>query len=243
MQPIERSAKGIFLWAHRGASRKAPENTMSAFRAAELAGADGIELDVHLSRDGVPVVLHDETLDRTTSGHGPVARRTLRELRRLDAGRWFSPAFAGEPLPTLEEVFIWAKDRLRLNVEIKSPAAAEGVRLLLDRYPRIRVLVSSFDHGALERLRGDAPELPLGFLSDSFFWRRALERGGTCGAESFHPRFDTVSAPLVRGCRSRGMLVHAWTVDDPALLRRLRRRGVDGIMTNDPGRLAEGLLL
>ena len=94
----------FFIWAHRGASASAPENTLAAFRAAEAAGAAGIELDVHLSADGVPVVIHDETVDRTTDGHGPVAALTLCRLRQLDAGRWFAPAFAGEALPTLEEI-------------------------------------------------------------------------------------------------------------------------------------------
>lgn len=233
-----KSSGRVFLWAHRGDSFHAPENTMAAFRAAERAGADGIELDVHLSREGVPVVLHDATLDRTTDGRGPVARRTVRELRRLDAGGWFAPSFAGERVPTLEEVFAWAKDRLRLNVEIKTAAAADAVCRLLRRYPGVRILVSSFDHRALEKLREEAPLLPLGFLSDGHLWRRAAERAARCGAESFHPRHDAVTGPLVAACHRRRMAVHAWTVDDPVRFRRLKRRGVDGVMTNDPQALA-----
>src|SRR5512134_1609461 len=94
---------GFLVWAHRGASAAAPENTMAAFRAAEAAGADGIELDVHLSRDGVPVVIHDATLERTTTGTGRVAARSVAALQSLDAGSWFAPHFADEVLPTLEE--------------------------------------------------------------------------------------------------------------------------------------------
>ncbi len=93
-----------FLWAHRGASFCAPENTLAAFAAAVAAGADGIELDIHLSRNGIPVVIHDETLQRTTDGYGAVAGRTLQQLQQLDAGSWFSAAFADQVIPSLEEV-------------------------------------------------------------------------------------------------------------------------------------------
>jgi glycerophosphoryl diester phosphodiesterase len=224
----------MFVWAHRGASVRAPENTLAAFRAAEAAGADGIELDVHLCADGVPVVIHDETLERTTDGRGPVAAWPLAKLRQLDAGGWFAPEYAGEPLPTLEEVLAWAGERLRLNVEIKAAPAALAVLELLRRYPRARVLVSSFDHRLLARLRGLAPELPLGFLLDSPFWRGALRRAAACRAQSLHPRHDLVCRPLLAACRRHGLAVHAWTVDDPRRLHDLRRLGVDGVFTNDP---------
>jgi len=224
----------FFVWAHRGASAVAPENTMAAFRAAEAAGADGIELDVHLSRDGVPVVLHDETLERTTDGRGPVGAVSLAQLRQLDAGAWFDPAFAGERLPTLEEVFVWASDRLRLNVEIKAAEAGLAVVELLRNNPRVRILVSSFDHGMLEQLRRHAPELPLAFLVDSPFWRRAVRRAVQCRAESLHPRYDLLSHPLLAACRRQGLAVHCWTVDRPEESASLRRRGVAGVFTNDP---------
>jgi glycerophosphoryl diester phosphodiesterase len=90
-----------FLWAHRGASKNAPENTMAAFAAAVELGVDGLELDIHLSRDGIPVVIHDESLERTTNGRGFVSDASLVQLQQLDAGAWFSPEFTGEPLPTL----------------------------------------------------------------------------------------------------------------------------------------------
>jgi glycerophosphoryl diester phosphodiesterase len=140
--------KRFFVWAHRGASALAPENTLAAFRAAEAGGADGLELDVQLSRDGVPVVLHDATVDRTSDGRGAVAELTLTELRRLDVGTWFAPAFAGERLPTLEEVLAWGGRRLRFNIEIKDAAAGQAVLQQVRCHPRTAVLVSSFDHEA-----------------------------------------------------------------------------------------------
>lgn len=225
----------LFIWAHRGASGSAPENTLAAFRAAEEAGADGIELDVHLSREGVPVVIHDDSVDRTTDGRGAVRRLSLRELRSLDAGHWFSPAFAGERIPTLEEVLRWAGERLRLNIEVKSSRAGEAVLAEIEAFPRARVLLSSFDHELLEHLRLLAPDLPLAFLCDSRFWRRPLRRATDCGAESFHPRADRVCRAMTIACRRCGLEVFPWTVNEMSRLRSLRRLGVDGIFTDDPG--------
>ena len=230
-----------FLWAHRGASGRAPENTLAAFRAALEDGADGIELDVHLSRDGVPVVIHDPDLERTTNGRGAVAVRTLRELQGLDAGSWFAPEFAGERLPTLEEVFAWAGDRLLLNVEIKDAAAGRAVLLLYQSHPGVRILVSSFDHRLLAHLRRQAPALPLAFLWESRFWHRAVARAAAAGARSFHPRADRTSRQLVRACHCRGLQVFPWTVDSPETARKLLLQGVDGVFTNHVGRLRASL--
>lgn len=239
--PALSGRKACFVWAHRGASAVAPENTLAAFRAAEAAGADGIELDIQLSRDGVPVVLHDPTLERTTNGRGAVGRCSWSTLQRLDAGRWFDPAFTGEGVPRLTEVLLWVGDRLRLNLEIKEPAAGAAVLAALDDFPRARILVSSFDHSLLERLRGDSPGLPLGFLHDSGNWRRTLRRAVDCGAESLHPRCDLVSRPMLTGAREKGLAVFTWTVDEPARLRTLLRLGVDGIFTNHPSALRHHL--
>jgi len=226
------------IWAHRGASGRAPENTLAAFRAAEADGADGIELDVHLSRDGVPVVIHDETLERTSDGRGAVRDLTLAELRRLDAGSWFGAAFTGERIPALAEVFAWAGSRLRINAEIKDAAAGRKVLELLQGYPQVRVLVSSFDHRLLARMRQDAPRLPLGFLCDTLFWHRALARAVAAGAESFHPRVDRTSRQLVQACRRKGLRVYPWTVDSPGQALRLVRLRVDGLFTNHPAALS-----
>lgn len=226
-----------FVWAHRGASLRAPENTMAAFALAVASGADGIECDVHLSRDGVPVVIHDETLGRTTDGRGAVGCLPLSKLRRLDAGSWFGSEWAGEPIPTLEEVLSWAGKQVIINVEIKSPAAGRAVLELLEVWPEVRVLVSSFDHRLLAAMRGESPDLPLGYLCESRLWRRALERAINNQAESFHPRIDRLSPALLRACHAAGLKVFPWTVDRPGEMRSLLRRGVDGWFSNEPATL------
>lgn len=226
-----------FVWGHRGASAIAPENTLAAFRAAEAAGADGVELDVQLSRDGVPVVLHDSTVDRTSDGRGAVGELTLAELKELDAGSWFGAAFAGEKIPNLAEVLKWAGDRLRLNVEIKDAAAGQAVLDLAQRYSLASVLVSSFDHALLQKLRAGAPNLPLAFLWEGSDWPAALERAAACGAASFHPRVDGLSVELVVACRRWKIAVYPWTVDQAASLDACRRLAVDGVFCNDPARV------
>jgi glycerophosphoryl diester phosphodiesterase len=231
----------FFIWAHRGSSARAPENTMAAFRAAEEDRAQGIELDLHLSLDGEPVVIHDDEVQRTTDGHGPVARLPIRQLRRLDAGRWFAPAFAGERIPTLREVLDWAGDRLRLNLEIKSAEAAKAVQLALADYPHCRVLISSFNHGVLEQLHAANPALPLAFLLDSPFWRRPLARAVACRAESFHPRHDLLSYALVKSCHHQGLKVVPWTIDQLGAFRKMQRLGVDGLFSNDPLQISRWL--
>jgi len=230
----------IVFWAHRGASGDAPENTMSAFRLAEQAGADGLELDVRLTADGVPMVLHDDTLDRTTNVQGMLAAYSRRDLQHVDAGSWFAPQFAGEGIPALEQVLQWADERLYLNLEIKEYAAGMAVKELLNQFPRCRVLVSSFDHGLLKALRAQAPEMSVGFLSESRWWHRQLCDAASCGAKSFHPRQDLVTPGRIAQCHALGMKVYPWVVDDVARFRALLRMGVDGVFTNYPARLRQG---
>lgn len=227
--------KKLFLYAHRGASAEAPENTLAAFRRALEVGADGIELDVHLSADGVPVVIHDETLERTTNGVGPVAAYGSEALQTLDAGSWFDPHFAGEPLPTLEETLGLLTGRLRLNLEVKDNRAGLAVVELLPHFPTAEVVLSSFDYGLLASLRRAAPDLPLAVLQDAGNWQRALARAEALRACAFHPRADLVSRPLLSACRRLQLPVFPWTVDDPAQARDLGRMGVAGLFTNDPG--------
>lgn len=227
----------MFLYAHRGASAEAPENTLAAFRRALEVGADGIELDVHLSADGVPLVIHDETLERTTDGTGPVASCGIEGLRTLDAGTWFAPQFADEPLPTLEETLALLAGRLRLNLEVKESRAGRAVVELLQRFPAADVVLSSFDYGLLASLRRAAPELPLAVLTDDGNWRRALARAEALRSCALHPRADLVNRPLMAACRRLRLPVFPWTVDAPAQARELARMGVAGVFTNDPGGL------
>lgn len=231
--------KKIVIWAHRGASGDAPENTMSAFRLAEQAGADGIELDVRLTADGVPMVLHDDTLDRTTDIKGALATYSLRNLQHADAGSWFASQFAGEVLPALDQVLQWADERLSLNVEIKEYAAGMAVKDLLKHYPRCRVLVSSFDHGLLKALRANVPDLPVGFLSEDHCWHRQLKDAVSCGAHSFHPRQDLVTSEQITQCHALGLKVYPWVVDDLVRFKALLGMGIDGVFTNYPARLRQ----
>jgi len=224
----------LFIWAHRGASAVAPENTLAAFAAALAAGADGIELDVQITRDGVPVVLHDDRLDRTTDRCGRVRALTLRQVRQADAGGWFHAGFRGERVPTLQEVLDWAGDAIALNLEIKDAAVAGAVLALLRLYPAARVLVSSFDYRLLRRLRLAAPQLELAVLSDRRLWHGALREAVRLGARALHPRQDRFSAVMASLCRQRRLQVCPWTVDDPSAMRRLLRQGADGFFTNDP---------
>lgn len=226
-----------FLWAHRGASCCAPENTLAAFTAALENGADGIELDIHLSRDGVPVVIHDETLERTTDGCGPVAGASLSQLQRLDAGGWFAAEFAGEAIPTLETVLAVFGDQTRLNLELKEFRAGLAVLDLLTGYPAADIVVSSFNYGLLRRLRAANSNLPLAVLCDSGNWRPALALARDLAACALHPAAGQVSRPLIAASQQAGLPVFVWTVDRPAHARSLVRAGVSGFFTNDPGSL------
>ena len=210
---------------------------MAAFAAAVDSGADGIELDIHLSRDGVPVVIHDETLERTTDGCGPVAGASLSQLQRLDAGGWFAADFAGEAIPTLESVLAVFGDRLRLNLELKEFRAGLAVLDLLARYPAADIVVSSFNYGLLRRLRAANGSLPLAVLCDSGNWRLALALARDLSAGALHPAAAQVSRPLIAACRQAGLPVFVWTVDRPADARSLVRAGVAGLFTNDPASL------
>lgn len=232
---------GPLVIAHRGACRQAPENTLAAFRRAADLGADAIELDAKLSADGVVFVHHDLTLDRTTSGSGRLSRLTSAELARLDAGSRFGAAFAGEPIPTLAEVFETVGRRLLINVELTN---YEHVR---DRLPDVvvalvhekgvgsQVLFSSFNPLALRRARGLAPEIPCALLveaSGSGF-RRGLFRAMT-HFEFYHPQDGLATARAFDREHRRGRRVNVWTVNDPARLKALARLGADGLITDVP---------
>lgn len=229
--------KNIVVWAHRGASGDAPENTWAAFRLARLHGADGIELDVRLTADNVPVVMHDETLNRTTDAQGALQQYSLGELQHVDAGGWFAPQFAGESVPVLDRILQWAVGGVRLNIEVKEFAAGRAVVELLRRYPGCRALLSSFDHTLLAALRIRAPWLSIGFLSEARRWDQHIADAVACRAESIHPRQDQVTAEQVEACHVRGLAVYPWVVDDRVRFLELLEMGVDGMFTNYPDRL------
>lgn len=261
--------------AHRGYSAVAPENTLAAFEAALRAGADLLELDVHLDADGVPVVVHDDTLDRTTDTAGAVAESPGALVRAADAGAWFAPAFAGQRVPTLREVVavVARFPRAGLLVEFKGawgPAAVSGaVGSMRLAGVAGRSVVQSFDRSTVAALRDVAPDV-----------RRALlvvQPGPPVGADGLEQAFrDVAQDPFTALCtpagtareqarravaelgvvavnpyaaslvasphvvaeyHAAGVATYPWTVDEPRVWGDLLRHGVDGIITNDPGRL------
>lgn len=234
---------------HRGASGYAPENTLASFELALDQGAEMVELDVHLSRDGEVVAIHDERLERTTDGRGLVGEHSLAELGRLDAGRWFAPRFAGQRIPSLDEVLAWARERTFLALEIKNvPSFYRGieakiVELLARHRMRERALVISFDHVALRRVR----ELDPALLTGAIYACRpaqAVALAEAAGARVLEPEVSFVTAEDVAAAHEAGLLVSTWTTSEPTVMRRLIRAGVDAIATNHPdllrGVLAEG---
>ncbi|MGA6974452.1 MAG: glycerophosphodiester phosphodiesterase family protein [Candidatus Binatus sp.] len=224
--------------AHRGASGTFPENTLSAFRAAINAGADMCELDVQLSRDGAVVVIHDETVERTTDGSGEVAELTLAELKRLDAGAKFkSGALKGDPIPTLDEVFAVTSGKCGLNIELKAGGLEHQVaQLMQSRNAMSDSIVSSFEWEYLKNIQQINFNIRIGLLADEkpvdLMMNAVAMR-----AHAINPRWDMVTADLCKAAHERGLMVYTWTVDAGARMRALAECGVDGIMTNYPERL------
>jgi glycerophosphoryl diester phosphodiesterase len=207
-------------------------------------GADGVELDVTLSADGVPVVIHDDTLDRTTTGKGPVSRLTLAALKTLEAGypAKFGKQFAAQRIPTLAEVFEACGDQPVINVELKrdrSPGrqlARRVVDLIHARGRQGRVIISSFQLSSLGRVKALDAKLPVALL---YMLPVFGPRLATCLAwrlphEAHHPAARGLTAADIAWCHQQGLRVNAWTLDDKPRLRRLALDGVDGLITNRP---------
>ena len=224
--------------AHRGASGTFPENTLSAFRAAIDAGADMCELDVQLTRDAAVVVIHDETVNRTTDGAGEVAALTLEEIQRLDAGAKFKGGkVKTERIPTLDEVFAVISGKCGLNIELKGGGVEARVAAIMQaRNAFADSIVSSFNWDYLKKIQTLhfniriallAEEKPVDLMMNAVAMR----------AHAINPRWDMVTADLCKAAHERGLKVYTWTVDADARMRALAECGVDGIMTNYPERL------
>jgi glycerophosphoryl diester phosphodiesterase len=233
------------IFGHRGASAYAPENTLAAFRLALEQGADGFELDVALSADEVVVVIHDDTVDRTTDGHGRVDRLTLAQLKQLDlsAPTQFGPQFQGERLPALAEVFAaLGASAPCINVELKqdtSPGrqlAAQVVALIRAHGLEQRVLLSSFYYDNLRRVKRLAPRLPVGLLyaPDEPLRMLCAWLCPTVKAQAHNPYARLVNSLTLRWWHWRGYRVNTWTVNTEPALRRVMQLGVDGVITNYP---------
>lgn len=224
--------------AHRGASGTFPENTLSAFRAAIDAQADMCELDVQLTRDGAVVVIHDDTVERTTDGKGEVAELTLAELQRLDAGaRFRDGAVKGERIPTLDEVFAVTAGRCGLNIELKAGGLEHQVAQIMQARDAFSgSIVSSFDWQYLKKIQQLHFNIRIALLADEKPVDLMIN-AVAMRAYSINPRWDMVTADLCKAAHERSLKVYTWTVDADARMRALMECGVDGIMTNYPERL------
>jgi len=229
--------------AHRGASSEAPENTLAAFNRGLETGADGFEFDVHMSKDGEVVVIHDETVTRTTNGSGWVRDMTRSELTALDAGSWFDIRFKGERIPTLREVLGLIADRSKLiNIELKSgmviyPHIERKVIEVLSEFDILdKTIISSFNHYSLRMVKGVEPKVRTGIL----YMEGLVEPwiyASHVPADALHPAFYLVTPEIVRGAHDAGLSVNVWTVDRADDMKMMVTSGVDTVITNCPGEM------
>jgi glycerophosphoryl diester phosphodiesterase len=245
----------MWVIAHRGASAFAPENTLAAFDMAIDMGAAFIETDLQLSRDARLVAIHDDTLERTTTGKGPVSAMTVDELRQLHAAARFKSAaplpdglqkrsFAAERIPTVEEVLAFGKRRdagLYLELKPRGPTGIEHaiVGALRAADEILRTVVISFDLTTLIRVRRLEPLIVTGYLCETPCG--VVEKAVNAGARQLLPRADQITPELMSEAHARDLKVVAWTVNDPAQMRALIAAGVDGIITNFPNELVNVL--
>lgn len=237
------------IFAHRGAKTVAPENTLPAFERALVMGVDGIELDVHCSKDGHLVVIHDESLERTTSGTGKVGDYTVAQLAKIDAGSHFGPAFTGVGIPTLDEVFDLVGNRCRVNVELKSEDPNGGdqaeplIAMIKSRKLYDQVIVSSFNPPSLIKMRALAPTIRLGLLYylPMPTWLRTAWFSPIIRPEAIHPEHILIDAELMAWAKATGCAVNTWTVNDVTEARRLAALGVDVIMSDVPDQIMTAL--
>jgi len=227
--------------AHRGDRANAPENTLAAFKQAADKGADAIEFDVKLTADGEVVVLHDQTVDRTTSGRGNVSRLSLATLRELDASVQFSGQFPAEKIPTLAEVFETVGNKLYMNIELTNystprDSLVSKVAEMVKKYGQQgRVLFSSFLARNLKNASTLLPEVPGGLLTLGGlmgFWGRTFGWRGDYYA--LHPYLTDVTPGLVDRVHAGGKRLHVWTVNQEEDIKKMIGWGVDGIITDDP---------
>lgn len=226
--------------AHRGFSGKYPENTMLAFKKAYEAGCDGIEMDVHLTKDNVMVIIHDEDITRTTDGSGFVRDFTYEELKDFDASAGFRGKYGFNPIPTFEEYVAWAKDLpIFTNVEIKNSVYYyEGleealIRMIRDNHMEDKIIFSSFNNASIMKCKALAPEIQCGFLMDG-----CIGNAGAyvkkMGVECAHPDWHKLTDEEIAGCKAHGVKINTWTVNEEKEMIRLRELGVDGIISNYP---------
>lgn len=246
--------KRPWVVAHRGYRGQYPENTCAAFEAAIRAGADMIEIDVCLTRNRIPVVIHDHTLDRTTDGTGAVSEHSLSELKKLDAGSWFGAEFKGETIPTLEEMLLQVRGKVSVNIEIKpqcfeSPAPDDAIEVqicqLVEQLGMVdSVLISSFEHAFFPRIKKwnsdqniptSIRTAPLQEVHQSEEYTLNLCKG--LKAYSLHPDENLVTPSLIESLKTNGIKTIPYTINDENRIEQLIDWGVTGIITDEPERM------
>ncbi|MCP8884427.1 glycerophosphoryl diester phosphodiesterase [Devosia sp. XJ19-1] len=233
---------GEEIQAHRGASALAPENTIAAFRTAAEQGAKWVELDVALSMDGKLIVIHDDSVDRTSSGSGSLGELTGEQIASFDAGSWFDPRFAGERIPTLAETLVALGELgLSANVEIKQHKHHKSLDQLVEavqadishRAPGTKIMISSFDPAALTAMHKLEPDLEMAML-----WGRPpedwAEQLAAIPATTIHMHFKALSIGMLEETTKRGIKVRAWTCNDPVQLVSFWGAGLGGVITDNP---------
>lgn len=227
------------ILAHRGASAYCPENTMAAFKKAIMLSADGLELDVHLTKDNELVVIHDFSLDRTTNGHGYIRNTSYSDIKNLDAGSWFNSNYSKLKIPLLKEVFSLINDKhFTINVELKAgnryyPNIEE---ILLEEISKTKcnIIISSFDHYALKNIKEKNSNIVTGILYEASIinvWDYAVN---TVRADGLHPNYMTIDYELITNCKNLGLMVNPYTVNDSETMKQLLSLNVDYIITNVP---------
>lgn len=228
--------------AHRGASEYAPENTLAAFYKGLEQGANGIETDLKLSKDGVVIIFHDNELDRTTNGHGLPSAYTWNELQELDAGSWFSPAYAGERLLSFEQfLHYFGRKKTLFALELKDPNIELPVLGLIKKYGvQNQSTITSFRYENLQAVRAVDPSIRIGHLIRKID-EEAIARLKEIGAQQICPCTDGLEQEDVRLAKSHGFEVRAWGAFTPELMKHALQCGVDGMTINFPDKLSEAI--
>lgn len=228
------------IFAHRGSSGTFPENTFAAFKEAERVGSDGIEIDVHLTKDDEIVIIHDNTVDRTTNSTGLVREHTLEDIKQLDAGSWFSVGNKGEQVPTLKEILGWMQgNSIKLNIELKNVTVQypdfekKIINEIEESGLEDRIIISSFNHYALKRVNNLNPKIECAILyAQQLFepWNYAKE----LGTKSLHPHDTKTDLETVNLAQQNGFPVRIYTVNNEDRMKELIEGGCSAIMSDYP---------